>query len=121
MCLDRGSHYTAWGTRTEYESESESESESENDNKHESETKTAPTRSGLDVPTEVVAPPRYPRLMSPSGSDRDGVSNPTFLQFVPEARPPESRGAPRLSHTPKVSHTKSRTGCQRCKARRVKV
>lgn len=53
--------------------------------------------------------------MSPGDNGGSELTSTTFVGFVPEARGAERRGAPRLSHK------KSRTGCQRCRTRRVKV
>lgn len=43
------------------------------------------------------------------------ASTATFVSFMSDSNLPERKGGPRLSHK------KSRTGCQRCRARRVKA
>jgi hypothetical protein len=53
--------------------------------------------------------------MSPGDNGGSELTSTTFVGFVPEAGGAERRGASRLSHK------KSRTGCQRCRTRRVKV
>lgn len=66
-------------------------------------------------PSAITSPSARLTVMSgsqPAGGHRAMTS---FVSFKPESGAPERKGVPRLSHK------KSRTGCQRCRARRVKV